>query len=155
MKDYKEGKVAPYLKSEPIPGTNNEPVKVVVANSFDDVVFKSGKNVLLEFYAPWCGHCKKLAPILDEVAVSYQNDADVTIAKLDATANDIPSESFDVQGYPTVYFKSASGKISPYEGDRTKEDIIQFIEKNRDKPGQEQEQAKDESVKQEQGKDEL
>ncbi|KAL1309876.1 hypothetical protein HN51_052610 [Arachis hypogaea] len=155
LKEYKEGKVAPYLKSEPIPETNNEPVKVVVANNFDDVVFKSGKNVLLEFYAPWCGHCKKLAPILDEVAVSYQNDADVTIAKLDATSNDIPSESFDVQGYPTVYFKSASGKISPYEGDRTKEDIIQFIEKNRDKPGQEQEQAKDESVKQEQGKDEL
>ncbi|MED6123471.1 disulfide-isomerase [Stylosanthes scabra] len=155
LKEYKDGKVAPYLKSEPIPETNNEPVKVVVANNFEDIVFKSGKNVLLEFYAPWCGHCKKLAPILDEVAVSYQNDADVIIAKLDATANDIPSESFDVQGYPTVYFKSASGKISPYEGDRTKEDIIQFIEKNRDKTGQEHGQGKDESVKQEQGKDEL
>ncbi|MED6118637.1 disulfide-isomerase [Stylosanthes scabra] len=155
LKEYKDGKVTPYLKSEPIPETNNEPVKVVVANNFEDIVFKSGKNVLLEFYAPWCGHCKKLAPILDEVAVSYQNDADVIIAKLDATANDIPGESFDVQGYPTVYFKSASGKISPYEGDRTKEDIIQFIEKSRDKTGQEQAQGKDESVKQEQGKDEL
>ncbi|XP_061359958.1 protein disulfide-isomerase-like [Gastrolobium bilobum] len=143
LKAYKEGNVAPYVKSEPIPEANNEAVKVVVGDSLQDIVFNSGKNVLLEFYAPWCGHCKQLAPILEEVAISYQSDADVIIAKLDATANDIPSETFDVQGYPTVYFRSASGKISQYDGGRTKEDIIEFIEKNRDKPAQE-EQGKDE-----------
>lgn len=38
-------------------------------------------TVLLEFYSPWCGHCKKLAPTLDEVAVSYESDPDVVIAK--------------------------------------------------------------------------
>ncbi|KAF7829820.1 protein disulfide-isomerase [Senna tora] len=152
LKDYKDGKIQPYKKSEPIPEVNNEPVKVVVADSLQDIVFNSGKNVLLEFYAPWCGHCKKLAPILDEVAVSFQNDADVVIAKLDATANDIPSETFDVQGYPTLYFRSASGKISQYDGNRTKEDIIDFIEKNRDKsekPAPQEEQTKDEKVKDE------
>lgn len=155
VKEYKEGKVLPYKKSEPVPAENNEPVKVVVADSLQDIVFNSGKNVLIEFYAPWCGHCKKLAPILDEVAISYQNDADVTIAKLDATANDIPNDTFEVQGYPTLYFRSASGKIVPYEGDRTKEDIIDFIEKNRDKIGSQEpvkeETAKDETAK----KDEL
>ncbi|XP_031273106.1 protein disulfide-isomerase-like [Pistacia vera] len=152
MKEYKEGKIQPFKKSEPIPEENNEPVKVVVAESFQDMVFKSGKNVLLEFYAPWCGHCKKLAPILDEVAVSYQNDADVVIAKFDATANDIPGDTFDVQGFPSVYFRSASGKIVAYEGDRTKEDIIKFIEKNRDKSVQDvEESVKDESS----AKDEL
>ncbi|TKY74256.1 disulfide-isomerase protein [Spatholobus suberectus] len=143
FKAYKDGNIAPYVKSEPIPETNNEPVKVVVGDSLQDIVFNSGKNVLLEFYAPWCGHCKQLAPILEEVAVSYQSDADVIIAKLDATANDIPSDTFEVEGYPTVYFRSASGKISQYDGNRTKEDIIEFIEKNRDKPAQ-QEQGKDE-----------
>ncbi|XP_052191016.1 protein disulfide-isomerase [Diospyros lotus] len=144
VKEYKEGNVTPYKKSEPIPEVNDDPVKVVVADSLQDIVFNSGKNVLLEFYAPWCGHCKKLAPILDEVAASYQNDADVVIAKIDATANDIPNDVFDVKGYPTLYFRSASGNVLQYEGDRTKEDMIEFVNKNRDK-----------TAKQDPGKDEL
>jgi protein disulfide-isomerase A1 len=159
LKAYKDGKVAPYVKSEPIPETNNEPVKVVVGETLQDIVFNSGKNVLLEFYAPWCGHCKQLAPILDEVAVSFQKDADVVIAKLDATANDIPSETFEVQGYPTLYFRSASGKISQYDGGRTKEDIIEFIEKNKDKPAAAQQEAEQPKAaaqeEKEQPKDEL
>ncbi|KAE8723681.1 Protein disulfide-isomerase [Hibiscus syriacus] len=143
LKNYKEGKVPPYVKSEPIPVENNEPVKVVVADTLEDMVFKSGKNVLLEFYAPWCGHCQKLAPILDEVAVHYENDAKVLIAKLDATANDIENPNFDVKGFPTFYFRSADGNITAFDGDRTKEDIIDFIEKNRDKTVH-QESVKDE-----------
>ncbi|KAF8404076.1 hypothetical protein HHK36_008953 [Tetracentron sinense] len=133
LKEYTDGSLKPFKKSEPIPEINNEPVKVVVGDSLQDVVFNSGKNVLLEFYAPWCGHCKQLAPILDEVAVSFESDTDVIIAKLDATANDIPRDTFDVKGYPTLYFKSASGNLSQYDGGRKKEDIIDFIQKNRDK----------------------
>ncbi|KAB1221079.1 Protein disulfide-isomerase [Morella rubra] len=149
-----EGKIPPYRKSEPVPEANNEPVKVVVADSLQDIVFNSGKNVLIEFYAPWCGHCKKLAPILDEVAVSYESDADVVIAKLDATANDIPSDKFDVKGYPTLYFKSASGKLSVFDGGRTKEDILDFIEKNRDKAGQE-DSLKEKTTTEDSSRDEL
>ncbi|XP_028117713.1 protein disulfide-isomerase-like [Camellia sinensis] len=152
VKEYKEGNVLPYRKSEPIPEVNNEPVKVIVADSLQDNVFNSGKNVLLEFYAPWCGHCKNLAPILEEVAVSLESDADVVIAKIDATANDVPIDIFDVKGYPTLYFRSASGNLLQYNGGRTKEEIIDFIQKNRDKPAQ-QEAGKDEQ--QEPGKDEL
>lgn len=133
VKEYKDGNLQPFKKSEPIPEANDEPVKVVVGDSLEDIVFKSGKNVLIEFYAPWCGHCKKLAPILDEVAISFENDADVIIAKLDATANDIPSGVFDVKGYPTLYFISASGNTLQYNEGRTKEDMIDFIQKNRDK----------------------
>lgn len=70
----------------------------------------------------------------------------------DATANDIPSEPFEVQGYPTVYFRSASGKtVVQYEGNRTKEDIIDFIEKNRDKAAA----ATTPEVPEEEKKDEL
>ncbi|XP_050877941.1 kinesin-like protein KIN-12B [Lathyrus oleraceus] len=141
LKAYKDGDVAPFVKSEPIPATNNEPLKVVVGETLQEIVFNSGKNVLLEFYNPWCGHCKSLAPILDEVAFSFQSDPDVVIAKLDATANDIPSDTFEVQGYPTLYFRSASGKISQYDGGRTKEDIIEFIQKNKDTTGAAQQEV--------------
>ncbi|XAR62812.1 Protein disulfide-isomerase [Bertholletia excelsa] len=144
VKEYMEGNVPPYRKSEPIPKVNNEPVKVVVADSLQDMVFNSGKNVLLDFYAPWCGPCKMLAPILEEVAVSLQSDAEIVIAKIDATANDIPDDLFDVKGYPTLYFRSASGNLVQYDGDRTKEDIINFIQKNRDKTIQQQDEGKDE-----------
>ncbi|XP_072972285.1 protein disulfide-isomerase-like isoform X1 [Typha angustifolia] len=130
LKEYMEGSLKPYRKSQPVPHNNNDPVKVVVADSLNEMVFNSKKNVLLEFYAPWCGHCKKLAPILDEVAVSFENEADVIIAKMDGSANDIPNE-FQVQGYPTMYFSLASGKLLQYEGGRTAEDIINFIQKNR------------------------
>lgn len=149
FKEYTEGSLKQYRKSEPIPEVNNEPVKVVVADSINDVV-KSGKNVLIEFYAPWCGHCKKLAPILDEVAVIFEKDPDVVIAKMDATTNDIPSE-YDVRGYPTLYFSSASGKVSQYDGDRTADAIISFINSNKESSAQsavpvqtESESAKDE-----------
>nr|Q9XF61.1 RecName: Full=Protein disulfide-isomerase; Short=PDI; Flags: Precursor [Datisca glomerata]AAD28260.1 protein disulfide isomerase homolog [Datisca glomerata] len=146
VKEYKDCKLSPYRKSEPIPEHNNEPVKVVVADSLDEIVFKSGKNVLLEFYAPWCGHCKQLAPILDEVAVSFENDPDVLIAKLDATANDYPTNTFDVKGYPTLYFKSASGELLQYDGGRTKEDFIEFIEKNREKSSKKESIVKDDQT---------
>ncbi|CAA0839510.1 Protein disulfide isomerase-like 1-2 [Striga hermonthica] len=146
FKDYSEGQLKPFVKSEPIPEVNDEPVKVVVRDSLQDVVFNSEKNVLLEFYAPWCGHCQQLAPILDEVAISFQNDPDVVIAKFDATANDVPGDTFDVQGFPTMYFRSASGNLSQYDGGRTKDDIISFIEENRDKPSAESTSAKPESA---------
>ncbi|GMH22322.1 hypothetical protein Nepgr_024165 [Nepenthes gracilis] len=132
FKEFKDGKVLPYKKCEPIPEPNDEPVKVVVADTLEDMVLNSDKNVLLEFYAPWCGQCKKLAPILDEVAVHFEDDPDVIIAMLDAAANDIPLDTFEVKGFPTLYFISSGGNIVQYDGDRSKEDIIDFVENNRD-----------------------
>lgn len=63
-------------------------------------------------------------------------------------------EKFKVQGYPTLYLKSASGKIVEYEGDRTKEDIIEFIKKNKDSATQ-QESNQESASEQDSNKDEL
>ncbi|KAK9735551.1 hypothetical protein RND81_04G212200 [Saponaria officinalis] len=147
FKKVLDGKVEQFKVSQPIPKENNEPVKVVVLDSLEDVVFNSGKEVLLEFYAPWCGHCKSLAPILDEVAVSYKNDPNVVIAKYDATANDVPSETFKVQGFPTLYFVNGNKEVVEYNGGRKKEDFVEFIEEHRsDKKNKTETSKKTETV---------
>lgn len=99
------------MKSEPIPENNNEPVKVAVAKNFDEVVTNNGKDTLIEFYAPWCGHCKKLAPTYDELGQKLANE-DVAIVKMDATANDVPPP-FEVRGFPTLYWAPKDSKDSP------------------------------------------
>lgn len=58
VKDFVDGKIEPSIKSEPIPESQNSPVHVVVAHTYNDIVLDDSKDVLIEFYAPWCGHCK-------------------------------------------------------------------------------------------------
>lgn len=75
----------------------------LIPDNFDDVVLKSGKPSLVEFFAPWCGHCKKLAPIYEELASSLDFAKDkISIAKVDADAEKELGKRFGVQGFPTV-----------------------------------------------------
>eukprot|EP00897_Mesotaenium_endlicherianum_P008617 jgi/Mesen1/7784/ME000408S06890 len=143
--DYLAGKLEPRVKSEAIPEDNSGPVKVLVGKNFDDLVVNAKKNVLIEFYAPWCGHCKTLAPIYEEVGKEFANDPTVTIAKMDATANDLTNKAFDVKGFPTLYFYSASGKVVSYEGGRTKKDLVAFVKKNKEDVPEETEEEKAEA----------
>jgi protein disulfide isomerase family A protein 3 len=126
----KRGEVEPFLKSEPIPAHREGPVTVAVGLNFEDVVIKNDKDTLVEFYAPWCGHCKKLTPIYDELATKLK-DEEVAIVKMDATANDVPS-GFDVRGFPTLYWLPKNSKDTPvrYEGGRELEDFVKYIAKH-------------------------
>ncbi|MFH4979771.1 hypothetical protein AB6A40_006480 [Gnathostoma spinigerum] len=127
VNDVLAGKAQSYLKSEPEPESQAGPVKVIVAKTFKKEIMESGKDVLMEFYAPWCGHCKELAPKYDELGEKLAKE-DVIIAKMDATANDIPTP-FSVKGYPTLYWVPKSDPQHPvlYTGAREVKDFIKFI----------------------------
>lgn len=58
VQNFVDGKVDPSIKSEPVPEKQEGPVQIVVANNYKDIVMENDNDVLLEFYAPWCGHCK-------------------------------------------------------------------------------------------------
>ena len=125
------GKIAPHVKSQPIPKRKEGPVKVVVGKTFEEVVFDKSKDVFIEMYAPWCGHCKNLEPIYKNLAKDLKQEKNLVIAKIDATANDIP-ENYSAEGFPTIYFAPANKKDEPlkYDGGRTLDEMKKYIEEH-------------------------
>ena len=107
-------------------------MKVIVGETFNDIVLDNTKDVLFEMYAPWCGHCKKLEPIYNELAEKLSGIESVVIAKMDATANDSPHPKYQARGYPTIFFAPANKKDAPltFSGDRSVAGFRDFIKKN-------------------------
>jgi protein disulfide-isomerase A1 len=124
------GELKPFLKSAPVPETNDEPVKVVVGTTFDDYVTNSDKEVLVEFYAPWCGHCKHLAPHYDEAAKRLANNPNVLLVKVDSTENEVAGA--DIQGFPTLKFYRKDKTLEPleYDGGRDADGIVSWIKEH-------------------------
>lgn len=127
-RDLAAGSLEEHLKSEPIPEPNDEAVVTVVAKNFNEIVNDAEKDVLMEFYAPWCGHCKTLAPVYEEAAQKLKKEKSVVLAKMDATANDVPA-NFDVKGFPTLYYVPKGNKQNPmkYESGRDVDSIVKFL----------------------------
>lgn len=90
------------MKSEEIPEKNDGPVKILVGKNFEDEVINNNKDVLVKFYAPWCGHCKTLAPKWEAAAEKLKHNKNIVIAKIDSTANEVPQVT--IRGFPTIKF---------------------------------------------------
>jgi len=139
IKQFKAGELKPHLKSQELPEDwDAAPVKVLVSSNFAEVALDSTKDVFVEFYAPWCGHCKKLAPIWDELGDKFKDNEKITIAKIDMTANELADVK--VRGFPTLkLFKAGDNKVVDYSGGRTLDDFVKFLT-----PDESDESVKDE-----------
>merc|ERR1711902_35358 len=106
--DFLEGKLKQHLMSQ-------------------EIAMNVEKDVLVEFYAPWCGHCKQLVPIWDKLGEKYKDHESIVIAKMDSTANEL--EEVKVQLFPSInLFKKGTNEIVDYNGDRTLEGFSKFLE---------------------------
>ncbi|KAH0477628.1 MAG: hypothetical protein KVP17_001717 [Porospora cf. gigantea B] len=131
LQQYANGQVVEFLKSEPLPDPEDivpgEPLPIVGSNFLKEVMEDTTKDVLVDFYAPWCGHCTQFEPILIKVAKYSTLIKTLKIAKLDATRNASPG--MRVGSFPTVMLFPAKSKDKPhtYAGQRSPEKLLSWI----------------------------
>ncbi|EPS61150.1 protein disulfide-isomerase, partial [Genlisea aurea] len=116
-------------------------VVVLTPENFNEVVLDQTKDVLIEFYAPWCGHCKNLAPVYEKVATAFKQEEGVVIANVDADNHKDLAEKYGVSGFPTLKFFPKNNKDGEdYDGGRDLDDFVTFINEksgtSRDAKGQ-------------------
>ncbi|XP_009126597.2 protein disulfide isomerase-like 1-4 [Brassica rapa] len=130
--EFLSDKLKPFYKSDPIPEKNDGDVKIVVGDNFDEIVLDESKDVLLEVYAPWCGHCQALEPMYNKLAKHLRSIDSVVIAKMDGTTNEHPKAK--AEGFPTVLFFPAGNKTSSepitVDADRTVVAFYKFLRKH-------------------------
>jgi len=128
VQDFLDDKLKATLKSAELPEDwDSTEVKVLVSSNFNEVAMDKTKDVFVEFYAPWCGHCKSLEPIWAELGDKFKDREDVVIAKMDATANEV--DGFEIQGFPTLkLIKKDTNEIVSYQGKRDLESLVKYVE---------------------------
>lgn len=104
----------------------SENIVTVTDDTFESVI-NGDKPVLVDFWAEWCGPCKMIAPILDEVAAEMTN---VTIAKLNIDQNSATAPKFGVRGIPTLLLFKNGSVVGTKVGALSKSQLVDFINDN-------------------------
>ena len=104
----------------------NELIKQVTDASFDSEVVNAGTPVLVDFWAEWCGPCKMIAPILDEVATAYAGK--LTVAKMNVDDNREVPAKFGIRGIPTLMVLKGGQLAATKVGALSKAQLTAFID---------------------------
>jgi protein disulfide-isomerase-like protein len=142
--DYMAGALKTEPRSQPRPKGSQKmkAVKTVVGSTFAEMVMEPEKDVLLKFHAPWCGHCKELAPKYEEVgrAVYKLVKHRIAVAQIDHDTNDIDHPLVNLTGMvhslPTVLLFRQADKSRPvlYNGKRDVAEFVRFVHQHATEP---------------------
>ncbi len=97
-------------------------------NSFKDEVIDSDKLTIVDFWAPWCGPCRKLGPVLDEVVSEYAEN--IKVVKLNTDENLKTAKEFSISGLPTLLIFKNGQPVERLVGLLPKSSIVSNIEKH-------------------------
>lgn len=130
---FVSGEISPSYKSEDPPERQTAPIQTLVGSNFGPIIDREKRDVFVMFYASWCGHCKHAEPIFRQVARRLDRIDSIVLAKLDATANEVPR--FNIEAYPTFLLFKASDTVATadpvdYSGVRDADSIIEWLRTN-------------------------
>ncbi|OMJ93966.1 hypothetical protein SteCoe_3030 [Stentor coeruleus] len=101
---------------------------LVLTDSTIEDALKENSHILIEFYAPWCGHCKKLAPEYEKAAdLLKESGVAARIAKVDSTVEKNAAGAYGIRGYPTLLYFENGQMVEKYSGGRTADEISKYV----------------------------
>lgn len=106
----------------------SEHIKHISDASFENDVVKSATPVLVDYWAQWCGPCRSIAPILDEIAEEFKGR--LTVAKLNVDENQVTPAKFGIRGIPTLMIFKQGAVVGTKVGAVSKSQLTSFIESN-------------------------